>query len=38
MARLHFSSFPAGQELTTDTIEEVNDFLIHCNTVSYQEK
>ncbi|SJK99616.1 uncharacterized protein ARMOST_02924 [Armillaria ostoyae] len=29
---LHFSKFPAGQELTTDTIEEVNDFLIHCNT------
>ncbi|KAK0432245.1 hypothetical protein EV421DRAFT_1849758 [Armillaria borealis] len=29
---LHFSFFPAGQELTTDTIEEVNDFLIHCNT------
>ncbi|SJK99661.1 uncharacterized protein ARMOST_02969 [Armillaria ostoyae] len=29
---LHFGNFPAGQELTTDTIEEVNDFLIHCNT------
>ncbi|PBL04175.1 hypothetical protein ARMGADRAFT_979630 [Armillaria gallica] len=29
---LHFSNFPGGQELTTDAIEEVNDFLIHCNT------
>ncbi len=30
VARQHLSSFPAGQELTPDTIEEANDFLVYC--------
>ncbi|SJK99601.1 uncharacterized protein ARMOST_02909 [Armillaria ostoyae] len=29
---LHLSLYPAGQELTNDIVEEVDNFLIHCNT------
>ncbi len=30
VSRQHLRSFPAGQELTPDIIEEANDFLVYC--------